>query len=78
MTKTIAAVYENGVLRPTEPLALSEGAQVEITLHLEDAGPPRPLWEALAEIASLPAESPADGFSGADHDEVLYGGKDAR
>jgi signal transduction protein with GAF and PtsI domain len=30
------------------------------------------LLKALDEMQALPIESPADGFSGADHDEVLY------
>ncbi len=30
MTTTIEAVYEQGVLRPKEPLALAEGAEVEV------------------------------------------------
>ncbi len=33
----------------------------------------RKLLAALDAIASLPYESPGDGFSGRDHDKVLYG-----
>jgi hypothetical protein len=29
--------------------------------------------EMLAEIESLPVEGPDDGFSGRDHDKILYG-----
>ena len=29
---TVRAVYENGVLRPTEPLALPEGVSVAVTI----------------------------------------------
>lgn len=32
MTKTIEAVYENGVLRPKEPLALAEGETIDLTI----------------------------------------------
>ncbi|MGH7127066.1 MAG: antitoxin family protein [Planctomycetaceae bacterium] len=32
MTKTISAVYENGVLRPLEKLDLTENAQVRVTV----------------------------------------------
>lgn len=32
MTMQIEAVYEQGVLRPIEPLALPEGERVELTL----------------------------------------------
>lgn len=33
MSITINAVYENGVLRPKEPLLLQEHEQVTITIH---------------------------------------------
>ena len=32
MTLTVQAVYEGGVLRPVQPLALNEGETVEITV----------------------------------------------
>jgi predicted DNA-binding antitoxin AbrB/MazE fold protein len=32
MTITIRAIYESGVLRPVEPLALSEGETVDVTI----------------------------------------------
>jgi predicted DNA-binding antitoxin AbrB/MazE fold protein len=32
MTMTVRAVYEGGVLRPIEPLVLSEGETVEVTI----------------------------------------------
>jgi predicted DNA-binding antitoxin AbrB/MazE fold protein len=32
MSITIQAVYEGGVLRPTQPLDLAEGATVEVTI----------------------------------------------
>ncbi|HUY33060.1 MAG TPA: antitoxin family protein [Pirellulales bacterium] len=41
MTLTIRAVYEDGVLRPIGPLALSEGETVEVTIaKTKPAGPP--------------------------------------
>ena len=33
MTITIEAVYENGVLRPTQPLPLSEHEKVNVTIE---------------------------------------------
>ncbi len=36
MQRTVAAVYENGVLRPLEPLDLPEHERVQVTI----AGPP--------------------------------------
>jgi predicted DNA-binding antitoxin AbrB/MazE fold protein len=32
MTRTVTAVYENGVLRPSEPLPLNEHQRVNITV----------------------------------------------
>jgi len=32
MTRTLSAVFENGVLRPLEPLALQESQRVSITV----------------------------------------------
>ena len=80
MTKTVTATYENGLLRPAEPLPLKEGEQVEVTVTTpEDSRRHQALVAALNEIAALPLEGPNDGFSGADHDKVLYGGeRDAR
>jgi len=40
---TVEAVYENGVLRPSEPLPFSEGERVEVTVCPKPArttGPP--------------------------------------
>ena len=33
---TVTAVYERGVLRPTEPLDLAEGERVELTIRSPD------------------------------------------
>jgi predicted DNA-binding antitoxin AbrB/MazE fold protein len=35
MTITVEATYENGVLKPTEPLPLQEHERVRITLHTD-------------------------------------------
>jgi predicted DNA-binding antitoxin AbrB/MazE fold protein len=86
MPSTIAAVYEQGVLRPDRPIDLAEGSRVEIIVlpaapprTIEDRSPVRNnLAEFVAEMAALPLESPPDGFSGEDHDEVLYGWKKPR
>jgi predicted DNA-binding antitoxin AbrB/MazE fold protein len=76
VTKQIEAVYEEGRLRPLEPLGLPEGARLSIILVTrEDAQPQRTPAETLAEIAALPLEGEADGFSGRDHDSVLYSQK---
>ncbi len=55
MATHVTAVYEGGLLRPTMPLPLEEGAQVEVIV----IGPPREgdaaqAAEILAAIAALP------------------------
>ena len=57
MVRQLEAVYENGVLRPLEPLPLIESQRVRITISDEPpANPLRDLTvlvEARAEIARL-------------------------
>jgi len=71
MTIKVRAIFENGVFRPYSPVPLAEGSEVELTInsnaHISS------LTDAIKQIASLPPEGPADGFSGADHDQQLYG-----
>jgi predicted DNA-binding antitoxin AbrB/MazE fold protein len=76
MTKQVEAVYEQGRLRPLEPLELPEGARLRLLLLTEDesGGEKRPA-DILSEIAALPLEGAAEPFSGADHDSVLYSQK---
>jgi predicted DNA-binding antitoxin AbrB/MazE fold protein len=57
MTLTIEAVYENGVLKPAQPLPLKEQERVQITIE------PRPNW--VAETAGL------IGWKGS-HEELRY------
>lgn len=41
MTTIIRAVYEGGVLRPTRPIALSEGEMVDVVItQMQSPGPP--------------------------------------
>ncbi len=40
MTKQIEAVYENGVLRPVEPIELPEGQGLDLILITRDAEQP--------------------------------------
>lgn len=79
MTTTIEAIYERGVLRLKEPIALAEGAQVEVIVISRDAeiGTSKPA-EILAAIAALSSESKNGEFSGSDHDQVIYDSEDAQ
>jgi predicted DNA-binding antitoxin AbrB/MazE fold protein len=63
VTMTIEATYENGVLRPAEPLPLKESQKVRVTLHTQ---PPDILqaygimeWKGDAETAERFALDPA-------------------
>ena len=72
MALTVEAVYENGVLRPAEPLPLKEHEKVRVTV--EPARPP--IWERIAALtADAPPEEldkpPVDGAAQIDH--YLYG-----
>jgi predicted DNA-binding antitoxin AbrB/MazE fold protein len=85
MSTTIEAVYERGVLRPSRPIDLAEGTRVEvIVIARRPAGASGPApgkrtpAEILAEVAAMPMESSPEGFSGEDHDEILYGGDEPR
>lgn len=85
MSITINATYEDGVLKPAQPLPLSEHAQVLVTVEQQlEAALPRdpqptgevPLWEQiLALTRDLPPEVfeglPTDGAS--QHDHYIYG-----
>ena len=68
MSKTIEAVYEQGVLRPLQPLQLPEGARLDIILLTDGkAGGRMSPADILAEIAVLPTEAATDPFSARDH-----------
>ncbi len=79
MTTTVEAIYEQGLLRLKEPIALAEGTEVEVIVILREpsAANVKPA-EILAAIAAQPPEGDEAEFSGRDHDNVLYGGKDAK
>lgn len=73
MTKSITAVFEAGLLRPTTPLELAEGTQVELIIISDarngkqvDRDPAR----ILTAIAALPT-SGGDPRTSLEHDEIL-------
>ena len=80
MSQHLRAIYEDGVLRPLEPVRLAE--HQEITLVLEPtenvanaADDERPIWEVAAALArDIPEAAlsslPTDGA--AQHDHYLY------
>jgi predicted DNA-binding antitoxin AbrB/MazE fold protein len=66
MTTTIKATYIQGVFKPEGPIALAEGAQVELTLTIpsEDDDP-------LAGLIGIFSTGRTDGA--ANHDKYIYG-----
>lgn len=82
MSRSIPAIFDAGVFRPLEPVELAEGTPVVVqvsTVAREELSPENiarqqtAVAEFLAEMKALPDEGPDDGFSGRDHDKVLYG-----
>jgi predicted DNA-binding antitoxin AbrB/MazE fold protein len=85
MAITVEAIYENGVLKPAQPLPLDEHAQVRVTVEARMPVPESqvkpepshtPIWEQiLALTRDLPPEAfeglPTDGAS--QHDHYIYG-----
>ncbi|HKY45799.1 MAG TPA: antitoxin family protein [Pyrinomonadaceae bacterium] len=75
MTKEIEAVYEQGIIRPLQPLELPDGTRLDlIVITHEQPKTNGNVAEILAEIAALPleGEGASDGFAGREHDSILY------
>lgn len=73
MTKEIEAVYEQGMIRPLQPLELAEGTRLDlIVITHEQPKTNGNAAEILAEIAALPLEGPNVPFAGRKHDSILY------
>ena len=72
MAITVEAIYENGVLKPAEPLPFKEHEKVSVTVEVRQPS----LAERIVTLArALPPETldrlPADGAS--QHDHYIYG-----
>jgi len=78
MTAQFTAIYERGYFKPTIPISLEEGSQVEVVIISKPTtGNHRTPAEILAEIAAMPTAG-GDPFTSRDHDQVLYGTHGAR
>lgn len=72
---------QHGVAVPDDLVALPEGSKVIIVMPVSGASSAGAMSadetarfrRALAELDAAANENPGDDFSGADHDEVLYG-----
>jgi predicted DNA-binding antitoxin AbrB/MazE fold protein len=81
----IDAIFDNGVFRPLTPPIIPDGTRVRLRVEDANGTASSPADERMAGseraeldefrrlMAELPIEGPGDGFSGADHDRVLYG-----
>jgi predicted DNA-binding antitoxin AbrB/MazE fold protein len=67
MSTIIKATYADGVLKPKEPLALDEGAEVELIVTT-----PLPDDDPLDAVIGICQEGP-DISLAARHDDLLYG-----
>jgi len=82
MSQIITAVVEGGRLRPTVPLDLAEGAEVKVMILPAAPEPPKKprspeeVRAIIAKITAIPeeGENMNAGFSGRDHDQILYNG----
>lgn len=72
MTKEIEAVYEQGLIRPLQPLELPEGARLDLIVITHEDKNNGNAAKILAEIAALPLEGSSDDFAGSEHDSILY------
>ena len=67
MSIAVEAVYENGILKPKQPLMLAEGTTVRLTLDALDDN-----YDPLDDVIGICTEGP--DFSLAErHDEIVYG-----
>lgn len=73
MAITVAAVYEDGVLKPESPLNLKERSKVTVAIEtrLPTADDGQAAWEAIDALRGLVKGAPPD--VSAHHDKCLYG-----
>ncbi len=86
MSPSFQAVYENGVLRPLQPLDLKEHELVSLTVVSATTNGSAPtaeheeiqrqrdlLLRFVSKMEAIPDEIAPDGFTNRDHDRVIYG-----
>jgi predicted DNA-binding antitoxin AbrB/MazE fold protein len=66
MTLTVEAIYENGVLKPAQPLPLQEHEKVRVTIHTTVSRARQTAglmgWQGDAELAERFALDPEQDF----------------
>lgn len=86
MSYYIDAIYDDGLLKPLEPLALPDQARVRLRVEVDETSESavatssaeavaqrQAMLELDAEMDGLTDLSPEDGFTSAEHDRILYG-----
>jgi len=80
MSQQIDAIYENGVLKPLEPLHLPEQMRVKLTLDTasdteltkKNEAQRKALQDLWQELDASPQATNDDDWSAANHDDLLY------
>jgi len=65
MTIVVEAVYQNGILKPKQPLSLAEGTEVRLTVT-----PTVEVDDPLEAVIGI-CDGPPDGAE--NHDKYIYG-----
>ncbi|MEX2170106.1 MAG: antitoxin family protein [Pirellulales bacterium] len=84
MSQVFHAIYEDGVLRPLDPVHFTEHEQVLLAVQNSNGNTApseaelvqrqrESLAKLRAAMDALPSAAPVDGLGGADHDQILYG-----
>lgn len=77
---TLQGTIRGGMVVFEQPVEVPEGTKVSVFVPDRGKDPdwrpaddPELRNKALAELLAMPNENPGDTFSGADHDQILYG-----
>jgi predicted DNA-binding antitoxin AbrB/MazE fold protein len=75
MTTAVKAIYEDGVFKPTEPVALKERTEVEVLIPAEEKpiGQDPTGWKAIEAMVGSMSSGRHDASE--NHDEYLYGNR---
>jgi hypothetical protein len=71
MSETFTAVVEGRMLRPTVPLLLKEGSQVNVLIFAAPPATGAAAAQIISAVASIP-EDPGPQFTNREHDQILY------
>lgn len=81
MNASFEAIVDNGVLRPLTPIDLPDQSRVTVTVQespdrtAKAAAQRAAIKELWRELKAVPQAKDEDGWSAANHDDLLYGPK---